>query len=138
MFKRILIASAVLFSSTLSAATPVADALEKLVESNLKYSQQEDIDKVMATMHSQSPSYLPTKNAMASIFPNYEISYELLSFRFIAYDGDLAYARIKQRTRKISGPAFNDNEIDMVQAYRKEAGEWKIWSQMNIDIKYID
>ncbi len=125
--------------SNIAYANPkIADAIKQNILDNLKYVQAEDAEKSMSTMHSQSPSYLPTKDMMFRIFNDYNLSYEIIDFKYIAYDGDLAYARIKQVTKKISGPAFQNNELDAVQVFRQESGVWKLWSQANIDVKYID
>lgn len=126
-----------LFSNMAIANSLIENKIKEIIEINLQYTQDENIEKTMSTMHSQSPSYLPTKNVLPEVFKNYDLRYKLISYKFIAYDGDLAYVRIKQTTKKISGPAFNNNELDAVQTFRQEAGQWKLWAQMNIDIKYI-
>ena len=41
-------------------------------------------------------------------------------------------------TEKISGPAFRNNEIDMIQIFKKENGKWKFWSQAILYIRYLD
>jgi len=129
----------ILCMSNMVVANPgIAEALKQAVLDNLRYTQAEDSEKVMSTIHSQSPSYLPSKNMMLRLFDDYNLSFELLDFKYIAYDGDLAYARVKQVTRKISGPAFQNNEIDTVQIFRQESGVWKLWTQANIEIKYIE
>ncbi|HHI93227.1 MAG TPA: hypothetical protein ENK04_06895 [Gammaproteobacteria bacterium] len=136
--KFILVLVVSLMPNAVVANSEITDVLKNNILNNLKYIQEEDADRSMSTMHSQSPAYLPTKNMLPQIFGSYKLSYELLSFKFIAYDGDLAYARVKQSTKKISGPAFRNNEIDMVQLFRKESGVWKLWAQVNIDIEYIN
>jgi len=136
---KFLLLLATLCISNIAIANPeIAEAIKQNVLNNLKYAQAEDSEKSMSTMHSQSPSYMPTKDMMSQIFGNYKLSYELLDFKYVAYDGDLAYVRIKQVTKKISGPAFQNNEIDAIQIFRQESGVWKLWTQANIEIKYID
>jgi len=92
---------------------------------------------MMKTIHTQSPVYLATKQQTASVFANYDLRYELLSFKFIGIDGRYAVARIKQRTTKEAGPAFRDNEIDMIPVFRKENGQWKYWNQVILEINYL-
>lgn len=136
---RYILLLAIVFMSNVSVADQkVAEAIKQSILDNLKYVQEENSEKSMSTIHSQSPSYLPTKNIISQMFSNYQLSFELIDFKYIAYDGDLAYARVKQVTKKISGPAFQNNEVDMVQIFRRESGIWKLWSQANIEIKYID
>lgn len=111
--------------------------IESVILENLHYTQQEDIEGVMSTMHSQSPSYLPTKSMLISLFPEYDLQYELVKYTFVASDDDYAYARVLQRTSKVSGPAFQNNEIDALQVYKKEGQAWKLWSQANLDINFL-
>jgi hypothetical protein len=128
-----------LFMSNTAIANPeLAKTIKENVLHNLKYMQEEDSSKAMSTIHSQSPSYLSTKNILSQIFSNYKLSYKLVSFKFIAHHDDLVYARVKQATKKISGPVFQNNIIDMVQVFKQESGIWKLWAQANIGIKYIE
>jgi hypothetical protein len=69
---------------------------------------------------------------------NYELSYKLMSFDFIGLSGVYAICRTKQRTLKISGPAFRNNDIDMIQIFKKENDTWKFWSQAILYIRYLD
>ena len=128
----------VLNTNILLAKENIADEVKIAVLNNIEYTQNENMDKAMSSLHSQSPSYMPTKNMLKNVFGNYDLKYTLESYKYIAYDGDLAYVRVKQSTTKISGPSFHNNVIDAVQAYRKENGQWKLWSQMNINIEYKD
>lgn len=127
-----------LCSSVCIGQEQIAKALEQSVMDNLKGMVEEDADKVMATLHSQSATYNPTAGAIAQLFPAYDLSYEIVSFQFIGYDGELAYARVKQLTKKIAGPAFRDNELDMLQVFKQENGTWKIWAQANMSVKYLN
>ncbi len=136
---KFLISIFVLCAVTSVYANPATEAeIEKAINDNLTYLQEEDVEKSMSTIHSQSLSYLPTKNIISQLFGTYKLSYEIISYDFIASDSDLAYARVKQRTTKISGPAFKNNEIDMVQIFKQESGKWKLWSQANMSIDYIE
>lgn len=130
---------ALLLSSTSWAAPSVSELVEKTVRDNLRYTQENDVAKSMNTIHSQSLSYGPTQQFMSQLsLMGYQLSYELLEFRFIAQDGDLAYARVKQRTKKISGPEFSNNELEMLQVFKQEQGVWKIWAQANLSVRMLD
>ena len=135
--KIVFILTSLLVSNLVLADDEISASIKTNVLDNLHYFQAEDIEKSMSTMHSQSPSFLPTKNVMVQLFDNYKLSYELLAFKYIGYDGDLAYVRVKQRTKKISGPAFKDNEVDMVQLFRQENGVWKLWAQATVEVVFI-
>jgi len=133
----VFILSLILFQPAF-AAPEAKEEIEKAVKANMSYLEQEDPDGPMSTIHTQSLSYKPTKNALAQLFGAYKLSYKLISYEFIVVDRGLAYVRVKQRTKKISGPAFNNNEVDMVQIFKQEDGVWKLWSQANLTISYIN
>jgi hypothetical protein len=71
------------------------------------------------------------------MFENYDLKYKLTYFKYIGQDGEYAVARIRQLTEKVAGGYFQNNEIDMIQVFKKENDEWKYWSQVIIDVKYI-
>ena len=125
-------------ASTAIANDEIAAAIKATAMDNAKYLEEENADRAMSTIHSQSLSYVPTKNMLPQIFGNYKLSYKIKSFKFVAFDGELAYARVKQETRKLSGAAFQNNELDMVQVYKQENGRWKVWSQANMSMRYIN
>lgn len=115
----------------------VARAVKQAVFDNLRYIENEDVSGAMSTLHRDSLNYQPTLQALQQFIGVYKLSYEITEFRFIGVDGELALARVKQRTRKLSGPAFQDNELDMVQIFKQEEGVWKLWSQANMEIDYL-
>ena len=116
----------------------IAKQIKQTVIDNLNALQNEDLNQMMGTIHTQSLSYLTTKEQIVPLMENYELSYELLSFDFIGLSGVYALGRTKQRIVKISGPAFRNNEIDMIQIFKKEHDRWKFWSQAILYIRYID
>lgn len=126
-----------ILSFSADANPDVSSAVKKTIDENLLFTQSEDMEGTMSTIHTQSVLYIPTKNALARIFDNYQLSYQIISFNFIAYDQELAYVRVKQRTTKLSGPAFKNNDLDMLQVFKQENGTWKLWSQANMSIDYI-
>ena len=136
--KLILILFSLMVSNLAFANPDIAKAIEKSVRDNARFLQEENTEAAMSTIHSLSASYLPTQNVLPQLFDNYDLSYEIESITFIGYDGELAYARIKQLTRKISGAVFQDNKLDMLQVFKLEAGVWKVWSQANMSIEYLN
>lgn len=139
--KRIVSLLVICFFVSISARSAdgqdIAEELKSVVLENLQVTQAEDLNAMMQTIHTQSPVYLLTKQQTTPLFENYDIQYELLSFKYFGIDGVYAIARVKQQTTKKSGPAFQNNEIDMIQVFRKENRQWKFWNQMILEINYI-
>jgi len=121
-----------------NAQEKMPEVIKSVVLENLKATQAEDTNRTMITVHTQSPIYRQTKQMLAPIFDDFDLSYELLSFSYIGLNGEYAVARVKQTTKKVSGPIFQENEMDMVQVFRKENGKWKFWTQAILEIKYTN
>ncbi|MBD1574026.1 hypothetical protein HC725_12190 [Vibrio sp. S17_S38] len=126
-----------LITTPVSAAT-TESLVRQVIDENLDASQREDSDAYMATMHSQSLAWIPTKKAIQGIFGNYKLNYYLEQFHYIAQENEYAYARVWIRTTKVSGPSFNNNKLEALIVFKKEGEKWKVWSQANMQIQYID
>lgn len=119
------------------ATADIDSEVKTTVELNLKNCADENLSGMMNTLHSQSPSYLPTQQAMRQLFPAYDLKYTLVSYSFVGSDSEYAYAKVKQKVEKIRGPAFQNNELEALQVFKKEGGSWKLWTQANLSIKYL-
>ena len=111
----------------------IAAELDVLVDENLRATQAEDMDAMLFTLHSKSPAYQQTKQMSEVLFPQYDIMYEKLTFRFIGLDGDYALGRFKFCATKIAGPEFQDNCLDTIHIFKQENGNWKsgVWPHSN-------
>ncbi|CCK76336.1 MAG: hypothetical protein KBT75_04240 [Oleispira antarctica] len=134
MISKIALLSLLLLSIASNADT--ASDIKQVVLDNLKYIQAEDIENSMATMHSQSPSYMATEEMLQQLLPIYDLKYEILKYSYIGEDDEYAYAKVLQKTSKISGPAFQTNKLEALQVFKKENGVWKLWTQANLSILF--
>ncbi len=104
---------------------------------NLEARQSEDMDRLMDVIHPESPNYQTFRQQMIPLFDNYDLEYELLSFRFIGLSDGYALVRTRHRTIKNRGPAFQDNDVDLIQVYKKDGDRWKYWSKAVLEINHI-
>lgn len=111
--------------------------IKAIMDENLKSLQDENMDAMMATIHTDAPSKSQMKKIMTRIFKNYDLKYEILSYKFITFDGELAYVRVNQRTSKISGPTFKNNELEQVNILKRDEGKWKILTSAQLGLKFI-
>ena len=123
-------------SITAQAFADTDAQLKELVTAHLALSTVEDIEGIMNTMHSQSPTYASQKDKLEEIAKVYNFDFDLLSFSFIGEDQDYAYARFKFLLKEVSGFQFKDNERDTLGIFKKEGEQWKFWSQINLEIDY--
>lgn len=121
-----------------SDTTVISAALKKVVLENFDAYGKEDIFRVMATVHTQSPGYMATKQIGSQLFPTYDLKFELLDFYYLLTDKEYTLARAKQKTTKVSGPEFRDNVLDLIVVFRQENGEWKFWSQVILSVDYLN
>ncbi len=124
------------FSITMQAIAGTDAQLKELVTAHLALSTVEDIEGIMNTLHSQSPTYASQKDNLEEIAKVYNFDFELLNFSFIGEDKDYAYARFKFLLKEVSGFQFKNNERDTLGIFKKEGEQWKFWSQINLKIDY--
>lgn len=114
-----------------------AEDVRAVIDENLKHTQSENASGVMSTVHKASPGYGATQQMLNQLFPAYDLKYTVLSYEFVGEEGGYAYARIVQRTEKVAGPAFNNNDLEALQIFKKENGQWKLWTQANLNINFL-
>ena len=121
-------------------ASPAMETeLRKTMQENIRSTEAEDLDSMMRTIHSGSPLFQQTRQQVSQIFgKGLGLKYQLVSLKYLATDGDYAFARVRQRTTKTPADSFKNNEIDMIVAFRKEDDTWKIWNQAILEIKYLE
>ena len=116
--------------------------LKDLVLGGLRSNQEEDINAVLQTIHTQSPAYEKISQHLPKIFEDYDLKYELLSYTYLGTDGEYAVARIIQTTEKVDQkpgtPLFQNNRVDIIQVFRKEFGFWKFWNQVILEFEVSD
>ncbi|MFG1491537.1 hypothetical protein ABMA58_19960, partial [Oceanospirillum sp. HFRX-1_2] len=130
-FQRVRVGFFVLLTAfSASVFAGVAEDVKAVVEENMAATQSEDMDRMMNTIHRQSPSYKATRQQVAPLFQQYDLTYELNDYEFVGMTGEFAVVKVRQTTRKVGGEAaFNNNELELLQAFKKEGGQWKFWSQ---------
>lgn len=117
---------------------PTAEAVKSVAERTVAALKGEDLDAAISTIHSQSPTVLLSKKSLPDLFENFDINTELLSFAYIGKNEDYAVARTKTRYMKVSGPFFQNQEVDTITVYRQENDDWKVWNQIHLNTKYLN
>jgi hypothetical protein len=120
------------------SARDIEAELKDAMTENIKSTEAEDINATMKTIHSKSPLYQASRKQVSQMFGKHlGIKYELISFKYLATDGDYAIARVLQRTTQSPPVNIKNNESDMIIAFRKEGGAWKFWNQTLLEFKYL-
>ncbi|MEC0091101.1 hypothetical protein [Paenibacillus macquariensis] len=63
---------------------------------------------------------------MGQINAIYDIKYEYNNIEIINVEKDTASLKLTQTSRKVAGPEFVDNQIDLIMNLSKINGEWKM------------
>ncbi len=125
----------VFFAVSVQAEEDIGETLRKLIVNALEANQMEDQEAALAMIHTGSPVYEKIQGRIPLIFSSFDLEYELLYFQYLGRDGEYAVARIKQTTKKVKGPEFQDNKVDLIQVFRLEKGQWKFWNQVVLDMQ---
>jgi len=117
--------------------TPNLNEITAPIYANIDASNAEDINAYMATIHSLSPGYDQTQSMLGPLFADYDLSYQLTHVEVIEQKRNEAKVAFILVTRKLRGPAFNDNQVTGVMIMRPENGVWKIYNQEIDSVDYI-
>jgi hypothetical protein len=140
--KRIVLAISVWFIFTLplngsDSDINLEDTINSLLANSLKMAESENVEGYLNTIHSKSQLYNIAKEQISKAIISHDMKYEIVYFKYLGKDDEYCFARIKQTTRKVSGPEFKDNELDAIVAFKMEDGKWKIWLQSILSYKFI-
>jgi len=119
------------------AAAKLTAEMKEVMAKNIESLLAEDVERMAATVHPNSPMYSRTKRTLTRVMARYDLKYELLAFDYVGRDEDYAVARTKQKTTRLAGPAFRDNIVDAMQISRQDAGVWKWWHTAVLEIEYL-
>jgi hypothetical protein len=109
-----------------------------VIRENIKAMNDKDLDRMMATIDEQSPSFDQTKQVAKKLFEMYDLKYDLDSLKVITQTDDEARVECVQTTTKVKGPAFRDNKIAFVHSLKKSDGNWKIYFSKVMRLDYLN
>lgn len=114
----------------------VAASVEKVLGQYCEAMGKGDLKALLETVH---PSLREnTEAALQPIFAVYKLTAEVLKFKLLAVDGDVAVCRAEVRTRGSGAQPFADNDLESIQVYRREKGRWYNAGETILEIKAIE
>jgi hypothetical protein len=102
---------------------------------NIAAGNVENIDRYMASIHSQSEDYQLTRDLLEDLYRDYDLTATLRSVELISYTPEEAQVSFVLETRKREGPDFRNNVINGTFILRPENGQWKLYDQ---NVRHID
>jgi len=112
--------------------------LEQVVKDQLAAYDRRDVAATLAYVHTKSPDYDQTREAITSQFAQQKVSARLESFQYIGHDDEFAVARVKVKVTAPSTADFTDNIVDSITLFHQEDGTWKIWDDYALGIQTLE
>lgn len=104
-----------------------AEEIIAVIKENLEATKLEDKERVMATIHKDSPQYGSTVQGLEFVFANYDLEFNLEKAEVIEVSESDAKVYYVQTTRAIAGPGFTNKKDEGIHHLKKYKGEWKIF-----------
>lgn len=113
------------------------DQILHLINQNLIYSQNEDLEGYISTLDPSTPGIEQVKAQVGQINAAYELKYAFDNIEIISVEKAKAAVKLTQSTTKISGPEFGNSKIDLIMNLTKINGEWKLTTSKILKIDYL-
>ncbi|MEX2461944.1 MAG: stalk domain-containing protein [Paenibacillaceae bacterium] len=108
-----------------------------VVDQNLIYSQNEDLDGYISTLDPSTPGIEQIKDQVGQINAAYDLKYEYENIEINSVEKEKASVKLTQSTTKVSGPEFGNNKINLIMDLIKVNGEWKLTTSKILKIEYL-
>lgn len=114
-------------------------AAKELLEKNLQYAQEENIEGYLSTISTEA--HADTREAMTIFFDTHTVSHTLLAFEVVEeYENELV---VKSRQKTMGADDTGETEYrnhiaEVLHVFEKIEGEWKIIESSVTDINFLE
>ena len=109
-------------------ADPEEEAVKQVLEDQVKYLRNEDLEGVMLTIHPESPLYAQTRDQLKIVFEQFDLEYDLDDVEVVEMSDNQAKVRAVRTTRKLSGPeGIKDTRKTELYTLRKSESGWGVY-----------
>ena len=105
----------------------VSAEIISVVKENLDATKAKDKERVLKTIHKDSPQLRSTIQGMDYVFANFDMEFKLEKVEVISVNGDSAKVYYVQTTQAIRGEGFAPTRASGIHTLKKENGKWKIY-----------
>ena len=113
------------------------DQILHVINQNLIYAQNEDLDGYMSTLDPSTPGIEQVKTQLGLVNAAYEIKYDFENIEIISVEQEKAGVKLTQISTKVSGPEFGNSKIDLIMNLNKIKGEWKLTTSKILKMDYL-
>jgi len=114
-----------------------AEEILAVIYENIDASVAEDTERVLATIHEDSPQRNSTVQGMEYVFSNYDLEYILEKAEVIEIKGDEAKVHYIQTTRALQGTGFANMRAEGIHHMKKSGNVWKIFRTESLATEQI-
>ena len=98
-----------------------------VINENLEATKAEDKDRVLATIHEQSPQYSSTVQGLEFVFMNYDLEFYMEKAEVIEISENDAKVYYILTTRSVKGRGFLNKRDEGIHHLKKQNGKWRIY-----------
>jgi uncharacterized lipoprotein YehR (DUF1307 family) len=110
----------------------IAEEVLAVVYENLEATKAEDKERVLATIHKDSPQYKSTVQGLDFVFVNYDLDLNLEKTEVIKLSESEAQVYYIQTIKSVSGVGFMNKRDEGIHHLKKQDRNWKIFQTENI------
>lgn len=114
-----------------------AEEILAVIYENIDASIAEDTERVLATIHEDSPQRNSTVQGMEYVFSNYDLEYILEEAEVIEIKEDEAKVHYVQTTRALQGTGFANMRAEGIHHLKKSGNAWKIFRTESLATEQI-
>jgi len=113
-------------------------SIKNFIKFNLEYTQNEDIEGVLSQTDCTTNNCAEFKSTMEKLFETYDLKYELINIKFKNITSNEAEVIVTQKTTKLNGPEFRDNQGEFLHTLIKVDKSWKFKNTKINKVEYLD
>lgn len=104
-----------------------AEEILAVIYENLEATKAEDKERVLATIHKDSPQYRSTVQGLDFVFANFDLDLILEEAEVIQASDSTAQVLYTQIVRSVRGQGFQNKKDEGIHHLKKQNGSWKIF-----------
>ena len=103
-----------------------------VIYENLEATRAEDKERVLATIHKNSPQYNSTVQGLEFVFANYDLEFFMEKAEVIELSENESKVYYILNTRSVKGRGFLNKSDEGIHHLKKQDGNWRIFRTENI------
>ncbi|MBG6132577.1 hypothetical protein IWQ47_003802 [Aquimarina sp. EL_43] len=99
--------------------------------------KERNLDTIFDLHHPDNVLFNAGKEQLRTVLSSYTLEANFEDIKILQEDKNVSVVRLSQKTKKVEGPDFKDNIIDMVMILKSHNDNFKILSSASISTDFI-